>query len=250
MLEKPKRTQLNRALSKLGLCSRKIADGWIASGIVSVNGEVEKNPEEWVDLSVDQIVVAGTEQKLSSEKKVFVYLVMHKPRGFVTTRSDELGRKTIYDLLPAPYASKEQWIFPVGRLDLESEGLLFLTNDGEWSDLLTDPKFHLEKVYHVKLDGKPLEIELEKLRSGIVLEEKKTLPARVEILPGGWFKVGITEGRNRQIRKMFHSLGYKVKRLMRVSIGAFELGELPVGETRVMDLESVETLRRAALKGK
>lgn len=249
MLEQPKRTYLNRALSKLGYCSRKVADEWIAAGRVTVNGEVVLVPEQWVELGTDLIEVNGTEKKANLSTHDFIYLCMYKPAGYVTTRQDELGRKTIYDLLPPQFSSQATWIFPVGRLDLESEGLLLLTNDGTWSDLLTDPKFHLEKIYRVKLDGKPLDHELEKFRRGIDWDGKKTLPAKVNVITesSGWYEVGITEGRNRQIRKMFHILGYKVKRLIRVSIGSYQLNGLAEGETKSLSANTVETLRKEAL---
>lgn len=260
MLAQPKRTHLNRALSKLGLCSRTVADGWIAAGRVRVNGEKATAPDQWVEIGTDKIEIEGMADPGTGAGHV--YLRMHKPAGYVTTRSDELGRKTIYDLLPAdsPYKSgpligaeaqagsegRPGWIFPVGRLDLESEGLLLLTDDGEWANLLTDPGFHVEKEYRVKLDGKPLETELAIFRSGILLEGKPTLPARVDAEGAGWYRVAITEGRNRQIRKMFHALGYKVKRLVRISIGPLSLGDMREGEVRALEAEWVEALRRAA----
>jgi 23S rRNA pseudouridine2605 synthase len=242
MLAAPKRSHLNRALSKLGICSRTVADSWIMAGKVSVNGFTALDPEFWVELGTDKIEVAGLSQ--TSIKGPSLYLCMHKPAGYVTTRNDELGRKTVYDLLPAD--SGAGWIFPVGRLDLESEGLLLMTDDGEWANRLTDPEFHVEKEYRVKLDGQPLPSELDTFRQGILLEGRLTLPACVDAEGGGWHRVVITEGRNRQIRKMFHALGYKVKRLVRVSIGPLALGDLKVGEIRKLDLEWVEKLRRAA----
>jgi 23S rRNA pseudouridine2605 synthase len=267
VLAKPKRTQLNRALSKLGLCSRGIAAGWIAEGRVFVNGAPAVSPEQWVDLGSDAITVSGktgpvpaskakpgpageaSERRSSSiagarSPTTHVYLALHKPAGYVTTRSDELGRKTVYDLLPAEFA--DAWLFPVGRLDKDSEGLLLLTDDGEWANLLTDPEFHVEKIYRVKLDGKPLEAELQRFRTGILLDATVTLPARVEMEGAGWYRVGITEGRNRQIRRMFHALGYKVKRLVRVAIGPLELGDLAAGKIRELGTERVAELRGAA----
>jgi pseudouridine synthase len=178
-----------------------------------------------------------------------VYLILHKPAGYVTTRRDELGRKTVYDLLPEAYAGG--WIFPVGRLDLESEGLLLMTDDGEWSNLLTDPAFHVEKTYRVKLDGRPRDEELQRFRTGIPLDGTATLPARVdaEAEGGNWYRVRLTEGRNRQIRRMFHALGYRVKRLVRVAIGDLELGGLAEGAVAELGPEAADALRKAARRG-
>ncbi len=237
MLAESKRTHLNRALSKLGYCSRTVGDQWIALGRVRVNGNKATDPEQWVELGTDNIEVTGIEAPRNH-----VYFLLHKPPGYVTTRSDELGRKTVYDLFPKETA----WIFPVGRLDKESEGLLFLTDDGEWANLLTDPAFHLEKEYRVKLDGNPLPHQLESFRNGMPLEGRLTLPAKVMAENGGWHRVVITEGRNRQIRKMFHALGYKVKRLIRVRIGSFELGDLQLGKVRVLETDWVNRLRAEA----
>ncbi len=238
MLARPRRTQLNRALSKLGLCSRGVAAEWIAAGRVRVNGKPAESAGQWVELGVDRIEAAGAEARAP------VYLALHKPPGYVTTRSDELGRKTVYDLLPVEYSGG--WVFPVGRLDKDSEGLLLLTNDGEWSDALTDPERHVAKVYRVKLDGKPRPDELARFRSGIELDGSITLPAGAEAEGAGWYRVELTEGRNRQIRRMFHALGYKVKRLQRVSIGTLELGDLGPGETRVLPKGTARALRKAA----
>ena len=246
MLARPQRTQLNRALSKLGLCSRGVAAAWIAAGRVRVNGEPAVSPEQWVELGVDRIEADEPGSGGVAESRPPVYLALHKPPGYVTTRSDELGRKTVYDLLPPEYAGG--WVFPVGRLDKDSEGLLLLTNDGAWSDRLTDPERHVAKVYRVKLDGKPRADELERFRGGIELDGSLTAPAEVEADAegAGWHRVVLTEGRNRQIRRMFHALAYKVKRLVRVSIGTLELGDLGAGETRVLPGEAVAALRKAA----
>lgn len=243
-----KRTQLNRALSKLGLCSRGEAARRIAAGEVKVNGKVVRDPEAWVELGRDRIDAAGREgaEAPKAAQAPGLYFRMHKPAGYVTTRSDELGRKTVYDLLPAEAAAS--WVFPVGRLDKESEGLLLLTNDGPWSDRLLDPASHVDKVYRVKLDGKPLAEELERFRSGLVLDGRKTLPAGVEAEGASWYRVTLGEGRNRQIRRMFHALGYKVKRLVRISIGPLELGDLASGEVRPLERKWVEAL--AGRKGR
>lgn len=240
MLARRPRTQLNRALSKLGLCSRGVAAEWIAAGRVRVNGKAAKSPEQWVELGIDRIETdAGGATAKAPAKSI--YLALHKPPGYVTTRSDELGRKTIYDLLPPEWAGA--WLFPVGRLDKDSEGLLLLTNDGAWSDMLTDPARHVAKVYRVKLDGRPLPEDLERFRAGIELDGSATAPAGVEAEAAGWYRVTLTEGRNRQIRRMFHALGYKVKRLVRVSIGPLELGDLEAGKVRELEPSWAEALR-------
>lgn len=235
-----KRTQLARALSKLGLCSRGEAARRIAAGEVRVNGRPARDPEAWVELGKDRIEVGGAPAAAAARR----YYRMHKPPGYVTTRSDELGRKTVYDLLPAEASGG--WVFPVGRLDKESEGLLLLTDDGAWSDRLTDPAFHVEKRYRVKLDGRPREEDLAAFRAGIVIEGRRTLPAEVAPEGGAWYVVTLSEGRNRQIRRMFHALGLKVKRLVRVSIGPLELGAMEPGEVRALDPSEVAALARAA----
>ena len=261
MLAQPKRTHLNRALSKLGLCSRGIAARWIAEGKVLVNGIPAHSPEQWVELGTDRIEVvqagaAAAEGAVAAKDpkpapplsgKPHAYLALHKPAGYVTTRSDELGRATVYTLLGAERSGG--WLFPVGRLDRDSEGLLLMTDDGEWANLLTDPEFHVEKVYRVKLDGRPLEADLKRFRTGILLDGTATLPARITAEGAGWYRVGITEGRNRQIRRMFRALGYKVKRLVRISIGPLQLGDLPEGAIRILALGEAESLRRAARDG-
>ena len=234
-----KRTQLNRALSKLGYCSRTVAQDWIRTGKITVNGKVSRVPEQWVELGTDRIEVVGT-SPMAKPSPSRLYLCLHKPADFVTTRSDELGRKTVYDLLPPNWASK--WVFPVGRLDKDSEGLLLMTDDGTWANRLTDPEFHVEKTYRVKLDGKPSASQMREFASGIELSGGKTRPARIVEEGGGWYQVTLLEGRNRQIRRMFHDLGYKVKKLIRVAIGPLRLDNLKPGESRVLEPGEVQAL--------
>jgi pseudouridine synthase len=246
-----------------------MAEVWIAAGRVRVNGKPAESPGQWVELGVDRIEVsqpAGLADApgaapipaaamgatpsaalAAATPAAPVYLAMHKPRGYVTTRSDELGRKTIYDLLPPAWAGG--WLFPVGRLDRDSEGLLLLTNDGGWSDRLTDPARHVPKVYRVKLDGRPGPADLERFRNGMELDGSATAPAGVEPEGGGWYRVTLSEGRNRQIRRMFHALGYKVKRLARVSIGPLALGDLPAGAVRELSGPEAEALAAAPDQG-
>jgi 23S rRNA pseudouridine2605 synthase len=247
-----KRTQLKRALSKLGWCSRGVAEAWIAAGKVRVNGEAALSGDQWVEIGADRIEVDGraappdasAQAGAGEAGRERVYLLLHKPPGYVTTRSDELGRKTVYDLLPEDLRTR--WLFPVGRLDLDSEGLLLMSDDGAWSDSLTDPESHVDKEYRVKLDGRPLPAELESFRSGILLQGRLTRPAQVREEDAGWYRVTLREGRNRQIRRMFHALGYKVKRLVRVSMGPLGLGDLAAGAIRRLGQEEIEALRKAA----
>jgi 23S rRNA pseudouridine2605 synthase len=264
-----KRAHLKRALSKLGWCSRGVAEEWIARGLVRVNGVAAVSGEQWVEIGMDRIEAEGRVSAPEDPARGIdapagmtggpgearevsaagagaspggrIYLALHKPPGFVTTRSDELGRKTVYDLLPAEL--RDRWLFPVGRLDKDSEGLLLMTDDGEWSDRLTDPESHVDKVYRVKLDGRPLPAEMETFRAGMTLDGGRTLPAGLEE-DGSWYRVTLREGRNRQIRRMFHALGYKVKRLVRISIGPLELGGLESGKSRRLAREEVAALSR------
>jgi 23S rRNA pseudouridine2605 synthase len=222
------KTELQRLISKRGIASRKEATQMILDGKVLVNGQICLEPTKGFD---PRVVIEISGQKIIQTKKS--YLVLNKPKGLVVTRSDEKGRPTVYDCL-------KNWKGPllqaVGRLDLASEGLLLFTNDHQWSNLLMDPKTHVKKIYHVQVSPIPTLECLEKLSSGIMIEDKKTLPAKFELIRSGeknsWISVELHEGRNRQIRKMFESEKIEVLRLIRVQIGKLELGELPKGEWR------------------
>jgi 23S rRNA pseudouridine2605 synthase len=223
-----RRVQLHRAVSKLGLGSRTQAWDWIHAGDVCVDGRVVTDPLTWVDLDRQAVTRAG-------EVSVAVNpltLALHKPRGVVTTRRDERGRRTVYDLLPADLP----WLFPVGRLDADSEGLLILTNDSALATRLTDPEHHVPKTYQVTVAGRPMAQALDTLRSGVELADGKTRPAEVRVLHDGskttTLEVVLTEGRNRQIRRMMAAVGHKVKRLVRVAIGNYQLGDLAPGQYR------------------
>jgi 23S rRNA pseudouridine2605 synthase len=230
--EKPgqpgRRVQLHRAVSKLGWGSRGQAWAWIRAGEVRVDGQVVTDPLTWVDLDRQRITRGGEEAPTVAP----VTLALHKPRGVVTTRSDELGRRTVYDLLPPGLP----WVFPAGRLDADSEGLLILTSDAQLAVRLTDPAHHVPKTYHVTLSGEPSDEDLQRLREGIDLEDGPTRPAGVRLLDsdGGRAVVEmvLTEGRNRQIRRMWAALGRRVKRLVRVAIGGLALGDLAAGACR------------------
>lgn len=242
-----RKVSLARALSKLGAVSRSQARGLIEAGRVSVNGRVLRNPDVRVD--PDREVIRVDDEKIRPAEPV--YLMMHKPRGVVTTRSDERGRQTVYDLL----GGERGWIFPVGRLDLETSGLLLFTNDTQWGNRIGAPESKIPKMYHVKLDQPVSEEDLRRLSAGVDLKEPegivRTRPADARRLPsaGGnpWISLTLREGRNRQVRRMCEALGYRVKELIRVRIGDLLLEDLHPGETRPLTGEEVRGLSEPRL---
>lgn len=226
---KGKKVGLARAISKLGFCSRSQAFELIRQGKVTLNGARPTNPSIPVRLGVDRIQIEG--HRIAAAEKL--YLVLNKPRGIVTTASDEKGRDTVYSLLPKDL----QWLAPVGRLDKASEGLLLLTNDSEWAARITDPATHLDKTYHVQIDVFANQLLLDSLLRGIETAKGEILRAkRVSLLRTGvknsWVELTLDEGKNRQIRRMFDGLGIEVLRLIRVAIGPLQLGALPKGDHR------------------
>lgn len=226
---------LARALSKLGVTSRSQAREMIRAGRVRVNGRTLTNPEVRVHPEREAITVDG--KAVARERRL--YIMMNKPDGYVTTRSDERGRPTVYDLLKAP----DRRLFPVGRLDRNSKGLLLFTNDSGWADALTNPASHVAKVYKVRLDRRMDDRDMDRVRSGLVLEDgDRTRPAKIRRLrgeDGDWIKVAITEGKNRQIRRMMAAAGYDVKTLIRIRIGALSLRGLEEGSARSLTEEEV-----------
>jgi 23S rRNA pseudouridine2605 synthase len=236
---KRKKTGLARALSKLGYCSRSQATGLIRSGHVTLNGQECRDPETPTSPERDIIAVDGH----AVEAQGKIYLVMNKPRGIVTTASDEKGRETVYEVLRAARhlgentAESAPWVAPVGRLDKASEGLLLLTNDSEWGARVTDPETHLEKTYHVQIARFVDERLVESLVRGATTERDEMLRAkRARLLRSGekncWLEIVLDEGRNRHIRKMFEALSIEVLRLVRVAIGPLPLGSLAKGGVR------------------
>jgi 23S rRNA pseudouridine2605 synthase len=229
----------------LGLCSRSQASQWIAAGRVRLAGAITRNPEAPVRLGIDRIEVDG--RPASAAEKI--YLVVHKDRGVVTTASDEHGRATVYDSLPESVGPARQWIAPVGRLDKASEGLLLMTNDTEWAARITAPESHLDKIYHVQIATIAGDALLNSLRRGVENKGKTLSVKRVSFLRAGeknsWLEVVLEEGKNRQIRRMFESLGIEVLRLIRVSIGPLALGDLQHGTVRRLTSDEKSLLDRA-----
>jgi 23S rRNA pseudouridine2605 synthase len=228
-VQKPTRNVgLARALSKLGYCSRSKAAELIRAGRVTLNGKTARNPEYPVKLPGDRIAVEG--RRIEAREKI--YLILNKPRATITTASDEQGRETIYDYLD----KNSPWLAPVGRLDKASEGLLLLTNDSEWAARILDPRSHLDKVYHVRVNAPTDDALLKKLLQGVVSDGELLRVKNVQVLRGGrrraWLEIVLDEGKNRHIRRIFEQLGIEVLRLVRVAIGPVQLGELAKGSTR------------------
>jgi len=237
--DRPLKT-LERVLSKAGAGSRTEARAWIAKGRVKVNGRVVTNPDEWVDLERDKVAMDGK----PLAKQAPAYVLLYKPTGYLTTYRDPEGRPTIFDLLP----DRERYLFPVGRLDLDTSGLLILTNDTAFAERLTNPDFKVPKTYLVKASKYLDDEALDRLRQGVELKDGPTRPAKVERIreAGGKtvFEITITEGRNRQVRRMVEALDAKVLKLVRVAIGPIRIGELQMGKVRELTKEEVNVLTR------
>jgi len=237
-----RRIGLARALSKLGYCSRSKAFDLIRTGRVSLNGGICRDPEAPARSERDRIEVDGKE--ITPQAKV--YLMLNKPRGVVTTASDEKGRETVYAYL----GDGLPWIAPVGRLDKASEGLLLLTNDSEWAACLLAPKTHLDKTYHVQIGAGADAALIQSITKGVTTDDGTFLRAKsVQILRSGekntWLEIVLDEGKNRHIRRMLAQLGVTVLRLLRVAIGPLLLGDLPKGASRSLTDGDKRALDRA-----
>jgi pseudouridine synthase len=236
-VQRPLKT-LERVLSKAGLGSRTEARKWIAAGRVSVNGRAIRTPDYWVDLERDRVALDGRPVRGSRK----TYLLLYKPKGYLTTHKDPEGRPTVYDLVSDAGA----WLFPVGRLDLDTSGLLLMTNDTQFAERVTNPSYKVPKTYLVKAATRLDDQQLEKLRQGVMLSDGVTRPACVTRLreSGGktFFEITITEGRNRQVRRMVEAVGSKVLKLVRTAIGPIQIGSLEIGKWRKLAPAEVRTL--------
>ncbi len=242
---KDNKIRLQKHLSTCGIASRRKAEELIAAGKVKVNGHVATIGDK-VDPKRDKITVRGKTVISINEK---VYIMLHKPRGFVTTMNDELDRKNVADLVKDVGVK----VFPVGRLDRNSEGLLIMTNDGELANILTHPSSHVNKTYRVTVGGEVDDIMLDKLCTGIELDGRKTLPCDVFVIERkpdrtvlGFI---IHEGRNRQIRRMCEAVGLDVLRLKRTEIAGVKLGMLPQGSWRPLNEREMTRLRNISKSG-
>jgi len=222
--------RLQKILARAGICSRRKAEEYIADGRVIVDGKVVTRPGLKVDPEQTEITVDG--KQVRREEKI--YILLHKPPGYVTTMSDPQGRPIVTDLLPGI----KRRVFPVGRLDLESEGALILTNDGALGNKVLHPSFEVNKTYEATVKGLPKIAELHRLARGIMLDGLKTWPAKLRVLHRKrgetTIEVIIHEGKKRQVRKMFQAIGYPVVRLKRTAYGGLKLGTLGRGKYRFL----------------
>ena len=242
--------RLQKIISAAGVASRRLAEELIAQGRVEVNGTTVTTLGTKADPESDEIRVDGRRIKEQKRKR---YILLYKPRGYVTTRSDPQGRPTVMDLLKGV----KEYVYPVGRLDYDSEGLLLLTNDGELAARLMHPSHEIEKVYEARVRGVPAAEDLDRLARGVVLDGERTAPAKVRIadrpvktMASGteqtFVEIVLHEGRQRQVRRMFDSIGHPVARLRRVRIGPIVDEQIPIGHWRELDQQELTRLRRAA----
>ncbi len=236
--------RLQKILARAGLASRREAERWIAEGRVTVNGTVIRRLGSQADPVRDSVKVDGKRIKPAPAAR---YFALHKPPGVITTLNDPRSRPDLTRFVER--LGDKQRVFPVGRLDYNSSGLLLLTNDGELAQRLTHPRFGVKKLYRVKLSACPAEEELAGLRKGIRLEDGMTAPARMRVLEklkkNAWVEIELREGRNREVRRMFEALGYFVEKLVRVRVGAVALGDLAPGELRPLSQSEIRSLKSA-----
>jgi 23S rRNA pseudouridine2605 synthase len=238
--------RLQKILSAAGVASRRAAEKLIVEGRVSVNGETTSELGTRADPDADDIRVDG--RRIAKPRRR--YIALHKPRGYVTTRSDPEHRPTVLDLL-----GLKEYVYPIGRLDYDSEGLLLLTNDGEFAERLMHPRYGVEREYEARVRGVPEPAALRRLAQGVRIEGRRTAPADVRLVETGRgargdqsiISVVLHEGRTRQVRKMCAAIGHPVVRLRRVRVGSIRLGTLKPGEFRELTRNEVRQLEQAVV---
>jgi 23S rRNA pseudouridine2605 synthase len=231
---------LERVLSKAGIGSRTQARSWIHAGRVRVNGRIVQNPDQWIDFARDRVLF--DEKPLRRRERV--YILLYKPAGYITTFKDPEGRPTVYDLIQ----DVDTFVSPVGRLDLDTSGLLILTNDTQFAERLTNPDHNVPKTYLVKCASLLSDEVLAQLRDGVELTDGVTRPAIVRRVRDSarhsHIEVTITEGRNRQVRRMIEAIGSRVLKLVRTAIGPIRIGDLKIGRWRPLEEREIAGLRR------
>ena len=237
--QRPLKT-LERVLSKAGLGSRTQARQWIGAGRVRVNGKLIQTPDHWVDLERDRVTLDGKPVRPEERR----YLLLYKPKGYITSHGDPDGRPTVYDLI----GDLGIWVVPVGRLDQDSSGLLLMTNDTRFAERIMNPEFKVAKTYLVKCSTLLTDEQLDALRNGVELSDGPARPAVVRRVRDSakytHLEITITEGRNRQVRRMIEALGSKVLKLVRTAIGPIEIGSLQIGRYRDLTAQEVARLTR------
>ncbi len=235
------RIRINKYLSLCGMGSRRKVEKYILSGRIKINGRISKSFSAQVDINSDTVEL---DNRIIVHNSDNYYLILNKPRGYITTMDDEKGRPTVMDLVPERY--KNAFVFPVGRLDKDTEGLLLITNDGDFAYYLTHPKFGVEKEYLIELDNPLDEKHKIKIEKGIFIEGKKTNPAKIEFHSKSkkFLKMIISEGKKRQIRLTFKKFSYSVKKLKRISFGPLKLGRLESGSYRLLKRNELKILNK------
>lgn len=240
--------RLQKLIAQAGIASRRAAEKLIEAGEVSVNGEIVTEQGKKADPETDHIKVQGKLINPKIGKRANVYILLNKPKGYLSSAADPEGRNLVVDLIPKRFGK----IHPVGRLDYNTEGLIILTNDGDFTNLVASSKT-VEKVYEVKVKGLPNANAVNKLRRGVTLEDGfKTAPAQIEELKhtenNGWYRVTLKEGHNQQIRKMFDFIAHSVVKLKRVSIGHIKDDRIPVGAYRELDEDEIKQFTPKTVK--
>jgi pseudouridine synthase len=233
--------RLQKILSRAGIASRRASERLMIEGRVSVNGEPVRTLGTKADPVRDDIRVDGRRIKVGARR---VYVLLNKPPGYVSTRSDPQHRPTILDLVP----DVREYVYPVGRLDFDSKGLILLTNDGDLAARLSHPRHGVDRVYDARVLGEPDERDLKRLRTGVIVDGHPTLPAEVRPIGPGRLRITIREGRNRQVRRMCEAIGHPVTELARVAIGPITDAKLKPGQWRMLTEAEVKKLSAAAAK--
>lgn len=232
--------RLNKFLAQAGVASRREVDEMIVAGKIKVNGRIIRTLGSKIDDEKDRVEVGG---KRVEKEGGWVYLMLNKPRGYLVTLKDPFQRPTIKELLP----SLKRRIYPVGRLDYDSEGLLLLTNDGELAHRLAHPRYRVPKNYVVEVNGVPDSSKIARLERGVILDGKKTAPAQIAKLSGSakktLFRIEIHEGRKREVKRMFEAIDHRVLHLKRVGFGRLRLGNLKTGKWRFLSRKEVDSLK-------